>query len=38
MVVTSRCFAFRALMFEKDFELKNSTSLLYLPISSSVET
>ena len=38
-----KMFAFRALItrkheFEKDFELKNSTSLLYLPISSSVET
>ena len=39
---TSRCFAFRALTrkyeFEKGFELKKSTSLLYLPISSSAES
>ena len=42
MVVTSRCFAFRALITHariwKRFELKTLTSLLYLPISSSAET
>ena len=42
MVVTSRCFAFALLPrkheFEKRFEFKNSTSLRYLPISSSVKT
>ena len=42
MVVTSKCFAFRTLITEariwKRFWWKNSTSLLYLPISSSVET
>ena len=44
MVVTSKCFAFRALItqariwIEKGFELKTSTSLLYSPISSSAET
>ena len=44
MVVTSRCFAFRALIMQaqinlkKGFEMENSTNLLYLPISLSVET
>ena len=42
MVLTSTCLAFRALTrkheFEKGFELKNLTSLLYLPIYSSVDT
>ena len=41
MVVTSRCLAFRALIkheFEKGFELKNSSSLLYSPIYLSSET
>ena len=42
MIVTSRCFAFRALItqaqIEKSFWIQNSTSLLYLPIPSSAET
>ena len=44
MVVTSKCFAFRAqitqarIWIEKGFELKTSTSLLYSPISLSAET
>ena len=42
MVVTSRCFAFRALITQaqiwKSFWVQNSTSLLYLPIPSSAET
>ena len=42
MVVTSRCFAFRALITQariwKSFRVQNSTSLLYLPIPSSAET
>ena len=42
MVVTPTCLAFRALItpariWKKGFELKNSISWLYLPISSSVE-
>ena len=41
MVVASRCFAFRALITQarilKSFRVKNSTSLLYLPIPSSAE-
>ena len=42
MVVTSRCFAFRALITEariwKSFWVENLTSLLYPPILSSAET
>ena len=42
MVGTSRCFAFRALIRQaqiwKRSRVENSTSLLYLPIPSSVET
>ena len=42
MVVTSRCFAFRALITQariwKSFWVQNSTSLLYLPITSLAET
>ena len=40
--MTSRCFAFRALIMQariwKSFRVQNSTSLLYLPIPSSAET
>ena len=42
MVVTSRCFAFLALITQariwKSFWVKNSTSLIYLPIPTSAET
>ena len=42
MVLTSRCIGFRALItharISKRFRVENSTSLLYLPISSSAET
>ena len=42
MVVTSRCFAFRALIAQpriwKGFWVESSTSVLYLPIPSSAET
>ena len=42
MVVTSRCFAFRALIRQaqiwKSFRVQNSTILLHLPIPSSAET